>query len=107
MDVNAMDGTYLDYVKQDEVQFGKEPNALADHTDQEVSDLPDTADQQLAHWKRVAGHVREQAEAQQNRAEKAEATILRVRGVIKDLIDAGNTYWAKELLVALDLDSGD
>lgn len=80
MDANALDGTYVDYVKHEEdVQLGQEPNALADHTDQETTP-PKTGDA---------------------------AAIERVKGVIKDLIDAGNTYWAKELLVALDLDSGD
>ena len=106
MDVNAMDGTYLDYVKPEEVPLGKEPNALADHTDREVSSLPDTSDQ-LAHWKRVAGHAREQAEAQQERADKGEVIIGRVRGVVKDLIDAGNTYWAREILTALEPGSVD
>lgn len=85
MDVNAMDGTYLDYVKQDETPLGTEPNALADHADQEVPPVREGQEAAAAH----------------------EATIRRVKGVIKDLIDAGNTYWAKELLIALDLDSGD
>lgn len=59
MDVNAMDGTYGDYVKHDEeVQLGTEPNALADHTDREPT-LED-----------------------------------RIGGVIKEMIDAGNYYWA-------------
>jgi hypothetical protein len=79
MDVNAMDGTYLDYVKAEEVPLGKEPNALADHTDQETTS-PKTGDA---------------------------AAIERVKGVAKDLIDAGNTYWAREILTALEPGSVD
>ena len=60
-----------------------------------------------AHWKRVAGHAREQAEAPQERADKGEVIIGRVRGVVKDLIDAGNTYWAREILTALEPGSVD
>lgn len=79
MDVNAMDGTYLDYVKPEEAPLGKEPNALADHSDQETTS-PKTGDA---------------------------AAIERVKGVVKDLIDAGNTYWAREILTALEPGSVD
>lgn len=89
MDTSALDGTYADYVKHEaDIQLGQEPNALADHTDQEDDTVAELIDA---------------AEA----ASQYEATIRRVKGVIKDLIDAGNMYWAKELLIALDLDSGD
>lgn len=108
MDVNAMDGTYVDYVKhEEEVQLGQEPNALADHSDaeaptgQSVYIRDGWSGCEGSSWERVSPAVREGWET----AARHEATIRRVRGVVKDLIDAGNTYWAKELLIALDLDS--
>lgn len=89
MDPTAMDGTYADYVKhEEEVQLGQEPNALADHTDTEQGSPSQPCDPAAL-------------------LDQHETTIRRVKGVIKDLIDAGNMYWAKELLIALDLDSGD
>ena len=104
-----MDGTYLDYVKQDEVPFGKEPNALANHTDREVPTGRSVyirdgwSGCEGSSWEQVSPAVREGWEA----AATNEATIERVKGVVKDLIDAGNTYWAKEILTALEPGSVD
>jgi len=70
MDPTAMDGTYADYVKhEEEVQLGQEPNALADHTDQEPSPTPGLED--------------------------------RIGAVVKEMIDAGNYFWAGRVADAL------
>lgn len=109
MDVNAMDGTYLDYVKAEEVPLGKEPNALADHTDAELPTGRSLYDRvgwsgcDGSSWDRVPPAVQRGWEE----AARYEAAILRVRGVVKDLIDAGNTYWAREILTALEPGSVD
>jgi hypothetical protein len=71
MDVNAMDGTYVDYV-ENAPALGKEPNALADHTDTEPS--PDIVPSALED---------------------------RVGAVIKEMIDAGNYFWAGRVADAL------
>lgn len=47
-----------------------------------VAEHVDTALAEVAHWKRVAGHVRDQAEAQQERAEQAEAERDRMRAQV-------------------------
>lgn len=123
MDVNAMDGTYVDYV-ENVPALGKEPNALADHTDQEVDDKP-TVEQMAtalrlaldsdrndparrALYKALQDFKKGTALAKDDADDDGPAAaITRVRGVVKDLIDAGNTYWAREILTALEPGSVD
>lgn len=51
------------------------------------------AEQRVTHWKRVAGHAREQAEGQQARAEAAEQ---RVRDAQAEALEEAAAQWASE-----------